>query len=174
MRDLTPWQHPAPFEFHYSETWREATRQQVESGTWELWNDQPRDPDLAAHLIVTRQRGVCLFGTPAQEVLPVVPQADVLASILVDVHASLGDIEASLEYAILNACRTLAFVQGGFVYFKHEGGAWALGAVPRLLKPVVKWVLDAYAADASGPSVDPTALQAFAVWMQQQLPPAEL
>src|SRR5688500_1242555 len=29
-----PWQHPAPYEFHYSEDWRDRTQAHLTSGAW--------------------------------------------------------------------------------------------------------------------------------------------
>src|SRR5206468_9047072 len=45
--DLRPWQHPTPFDFHYSDVWRDALRADPAEA---LSRQGPLDPDLAAHV----------------------------------------------------------------------------------------------------------------------------
>jgi predicted nucleotidyltransferase len=55
-RQLRPWRHPTPFDFHYSESWRQSLTQQLAAG--ELSSHPLTDPDLAGHITVVRARGV--------------------------------------------------------------------------------------------------------------------
>src|SRR5262245_8202997 len=32
--DITPWRHPAPFDLHYSETWREQYQRELAGDAW--------------------------------------------------------------------------------------------------------------------------------------------
>jgi hypothetical protein len=100
-----------------------------------------------------------------------VPRKDLLASVLLDVHAALGALEASPVYGVLNACRTLAYVREGLILSKQEGGLWALAAVPDAVRPAVRAALDAYATRGEDARFPPGALQAFSRWMSQTLPP---
>lgn len=168
--DLEPWKHPAGFSFHYSETWRDETQQQL-SGTWRLWEGHPTDPDLAAHVAVTKRRGIHLHGAPIAQVFPVVPREDLLASVLLDVHGALGALGASPVYGALNACRALAYVREGLLLSKHEGGLWALAAVPDPVRPTVKTALNAYATRDEDARFPAGALPAFSRWARQALPP---
>ena len=83
---LHPWRHPAPYEFHYSEDWRDRTQAHLLNNTWPEAESEPTDPDLAAHVAVTLARGLSLWGPPAAEVFPAVPASDYIASILADFH----------------------------------------------------------------------------------------
>lgn len=166
---LTPWTHPAPFEFHYSEDWRTAVTEVLKTGVWTLWPAGATDHDLAGHVTVTRARGIALWGPAAQEVLPPIPPGDHLASVVSDVREALARITEMPEYAILNACRTLAYLSNGQVLSKREGGEWALGEVPEDIVPMVQQALAAYRATGTV-NWEPGALQTFAQWVGERLP----
>lgn len=148
---LHPWRHPAPFDLHFSETWRDRTRAALTSGEWRTWNDSENcDEDLAGHITVVRQRGICLHGAPIAAVFPVVPAADYLASVLADVLSSDCGLNSVLEapvYVILNACRTYAYLSTGRVLSKDEGGVWALQVLPSQFHVTVRSALSAYRTD---------------------------
>ncbi len=36
LQDLKPWQHPALYDLHYSEHWREDVSRQLEDGRWKM------------------------------------------------------------------------------------------------------------------------------------------
>lgn len=163
QEDLMPWQYPTPFVFHYSEDWREATRQGA------LWSNRPTDPDLAAHVTVIRSRGVCLYGMPVAAVFPEVPRADFLASVLTDVHGALNEIVQTREYAVLNTCRVLAFVHGERVMSKLEGGRWALDTLPAATRGVVQAAVEASVSGTVALFSD-EELQTFADWARGVLP----
>jgi streptomycin 3"-adenylyltransferase len=131
--ELQTWRHPCPYDFHYSEDWRE--RAPAGRGV---------DPDLALHVALTRARGRALFGPPPREVLADARREHVLDSILRDVAESLPQIHAKPAYAVLNACRTLAWLRDGAFRSKEEGGLWALTALPPELTPAVQSALAAY------------------------------
>ncbi|MDB4895546.1 MAG: hypothetical protein JWN15_1808, partial [Firmicutes bacterium] len=59
--ELAVWRHPLPFDFHYSEGWRERFL----AGEWRTLNDGVHaDPELAAHVTILRERGIALYGPP--------------------------------------------------------------------------------------------------------------
>src|SRR5579885_3401193 len=89
--DLSPWQYPTPYQFHYSEQWRERLTADTTSTAWLAWptDQQGTDPDLAAHVTLTRARGIALIGKPPAEVFPEVPSGDYLASITADSEDAL-------------------------------------------------------------------------------------
>src|SRR5262249_47261921 len=82
---LHPWQYPTPFDFHFGEDWRDQTARALADET-ELWTSDPpqTDPDLAAHITITRACGICLVGKPIVVVFPDVPRADYVDSIMED------------------------------------------------------------------------------------------
>ncbi|MEJ7701527.1 MAG: nucleotidyltransferase domain-containing protein [Pyrinomonadaceae bacterium] len=58
QKDLSTWRYPTPFDFHYSEDWREKFERDLADGEWKRWNDiQLFDEDLATHITVTNHRG---------------------------------------------------------------------------------------------------------------------
>ena len=61
---LHPWQYPTPFDFHFSEEWREKTTLELSNGDWQSWDSTEllKDADLAAHVTITRARGIVLVG----------------------------------------------------------------------------------------------------------------
>ena len=148
---LHPWRHPAPFDLHFSEAWRDRTGAALASGEWRTWNDSEScDEDLAGHITVVRQRGVCLHGAPIAAVFPVTPAADYLASVLADVRSPDCGLNSALEapvYVILNACRTYAYLTTGRVLSKDEGGMWALQVLPSQFHATLQSALSAYRTD---------------------------
>lgn len=170
---LSPWQYPTPFEFHISSDWRERFLTVLAGDGWPLWVDETaRDADLAAHITVTHARGVCLYGPAITAVFPVVPALDHLASILADVldpHCGLGEDMPFPVYAILNACRTYAYLQSGAVLSKAEGGAWALTMLPSLHHALIRAALDAYANGTKDLAVPREMLASFSREMSTKI-----
>jgi streptomycin 3"-adenylyltransferase len=146
--DLTPWRSPTPFDFHYGEDWRDTVARDLEDGAWRDWDAaQRRDADLAAHITVIHQRGICLWGAPIAEVFPTVPRDDFIASILGDVLDPKFGLNSDLAhpvYVILNACRTYAYLRTGQFLSKDEADIWALGALPARFHPTLAAALEAY------------------------------
>ncbi|MFN8439718.1 MAG: GNAT family N-acetyltransferase [Caldilineaceae bacterium] len=172
---LQPWQHPTPFDFHYSEAWREKTSQELASGTWQAW--QPNnttvtgDIDLAGHITVINERGIVLAGAAIADVFPAVPPADYRDSILNDVESALAEIEKNPVYTILNTCRTLGWLQDSKIRSKDTGGIWALQHLPTELQPTVRQALETYRSPEVNTSGEFTAqeLQSFATYSLAQL-----
>ncbi len=171
--DLDPWRYPTPFDFHYSEKWRDAYARDLTGAGWRAWNAAQRcDEDLAAHIAVTRRRGVCLYGPPVGEVFPAVPRRDFLASVLADVLSpewGLGSVAKNPVYVVLNACRTLAYLRGGEILSKDEGGVWALQALPGRFHSTLAAALDAYRDSAGDGSLSKEAAAGFAAYMRGEL-----
>lgn len=158
-----PWSYPTPFDLHYSEEWRAKTAEELASGAWRACGGQePRDPDLAAHCTVVLARGVALHGPPPAELLPQVPPADYLDSIVRDVAWAAEQIDDNPVYLVLNYCRVYAYLREGPILSKDEGGGWALRELPEH-RPVVAAALAAYRGE-TGPAaaIDPAGLRRFA------------
>jgi predicted nucleotidyltransferase len=173
LTQLRPWQYPTPFDLHYSEAWRASYTRDLASGAWQAWDaNQQRDPDLAAHITIINQRGICITGAPITEIFPAVPGDDYRASIAADIHDSLASIVTNPVYTILNCCRTYAYVRDGHVLSKEEGGNWAIQALPADFRATVTTALAAYRSDTGYQSFDTQMLDAFATYMRQVLAPA--
>ncbi len=171
--DLAPWRYPTPFDFHYSEDWREAYVRDLDGDGWKGWNAVRRcDEDLAAHITITRRRGVCLYGPPVGEVFPAVPRRDYLASVLGDVLSPEFGLDAVANnpvYVVLNACRTLAYLRTGEIQSKGEGGVWALQALPGRFQPTLAAALAAYRDSAGDGGLSKEAAAEFAAYMRGEL-----
>jgi streptomycin 3"-adenylyltransferase len=168
--DLRPWRHPAPFDLHYSEMWRAGYERDLAGEGWRTWNDTQRyDPDLAAHVTIVSHRGIGLAGAPIADVFPAVPRRDYLASAIEDVLGALGTIADEPAYAILNACRTQAYLHDGAIRSKAEGGEWALRELPPEHRPPVAMALALYSGERPVMSVDPALLEDFAEYMRAAL-----
>ncbi|MEO3807445.1 DUF4111 domain-containing protein [Sphaerisporangium sp. B11E5] len=169
-RQAATHEHPRPYEVHYSAAWTER----ILSGLVD-YAEQRHDPDLTAHIAVTRGRGVTLLGAPPQEVFAPVPDHDYLAAALEDLEWALKDdrLLSSPYYGVLNACRVLAMLEGasGLVLSKEEGAAWALERLPERHRPLVKQALACYRSgrtvslaerETDGHAWDDKELRAFA------------
>ncbi|AIF69919.1 hypothetical protein PAP_07650 [Palaeococcus pacificus DY20341] len=129
--------YPIPFEFHYSEWFREAyERGEIPFESGEL------DPDLSAHLKVLKERGVALSGKPIEEVFGEVTDEHFIKALLYDVKD-----EASLnppEYLVLNICRMLYYLREKKIASKVEGGTWALKNLPMRFRRTIEKALLRY------------------------------
>lgn len=106
------------------------------------------DPDLAAHLNVVYQRGICWNGAPVRDIFAPVPREAYLKSILNDAEWSDDDA----MYHVLNRCRTLGYLRTGSVMSKHEGAVWALENLGEKFRPVIREALDCYESDRDMPA----------------------
>ncbi len=142
--DLHQWQHPMPYEFHYSEGHRRMYQNALgESDFWQSQSTQT-DPDLAAHFVITRERGIALVGKPPREVLPEVPVDDYIDSILGDFDDAAAQIQSAPVYGVLNLCRVYWFLQKNAIASKDEAGAWAVSTLPEAYRSVVVQALREY------------------------------
>ncbi|GAB3832186.1 aminoglycoside adenylyltransferase domain-containing protein [Kribbella italica] len=123
------------FEVHYSAYWTEKILAGEYAGPG-------RDPDLAAHVSVVRQRGVVVSGRPAVDVFGEVSDEDYLGAI----EADLRDVDLVAEpyYGVLNACRVLMVRESSQVVSKEEGGEWGIRSLPDEHRPVVEQALRCY------------------------------
>ncbi|GAA0612750.1 DUF4111 domain-containing protein [Virgibacillus siamensis] len=137
---LTHWQHPCPFDFHYSEYWREYYESEsrffsVQSGT---------DPDLAAHIMIINHRGCCLEGRPISDVFPVIPYSDYIDSIMGDFRECQDNMVEDPIYCSLNLIRVYLYLKDRKIFSKLEAGNWALESLPDDTKGILKKVISSY------------------------------
>lgn len=127
QEQLTPWQHPTPYDFHFSEAHRSHFVQSLADESWRSWNDSTAtDGDLAGHITVLNQRGICVYGEQIEHIFPQVPATDYAASIVADFFWAQDYLEENPTYFVLNTCRVLAFLQEERILSKDEGGVWGL------------------------------------------------
>lgn len=151
--------HPAPYELHYSKAYRESYLADLSETCRRM---QGVDPDLAAHVTVTRARGFALCGEPVEAVFAPVRPEDYLDSILSDVEDVVQGILRDPVYFTLNLCRVLAYVQEGLILSKEQGGEWACSRYPQE-RVFVEAALETYRYDQPVP--DGMELEAFGLRM---------
>lgn len=168
--EIHPFQHPLPFDLHYSESWREQMSTDLASGQWQHWNDHKRrDSDLAAHLMITNARGIVFYGRPIAGVLPAVPSEDYANSIIGDYKYGRGRRQQKPMYFILNACRVLAYLNEKKIVSKDEGGVYGLAMFPTEFHPLLQQALDIYRGLQPMTPFDEDLLDRFALWMDQHM-----
>ncbi|HEX4204732.1 MAG TPA: aminoglycoside adenylyltransferase domain-containing protein [Ktedonobacteraceae bacterium] len=169
LSGLHPFEHPLLYDLHYSETWRQQNEREMRDGTWQHWNaERRRDPDLTAHLMIIRHRGIALCGKPVQEVFPVVPAKDYTHSILGDYREAREGRMSNPIYFVLNACRVAAYLSEGHVYSKDEGGIYGLEAFPAEFHALINQALQLYRGLSPAISLDERMLDGFAAFLDQQ------
>ena len=168
-KQLANWQHPTPYDMHYSESWRSRYQSCLEQRNLDLWSTSENyDGDLAAHITITRQRGICLWGQPILQTFPMVPKEDYVQSIVSDFHWANERITENPVYNVLNACRVLAYLQEGLICSKEEGGDWTLDRLPLELQTFVSTSLRVYRGQDDAP-IDPRELDRFTRYMDEQI-----
>jgi predicted nucleotidyltransferase len=146
---LREWRHPAPFEFHYSESFRER----FAAGEVEPW-DGTTNRDLAAHVAVLRESGVALTGPPPRKLFPLVPDEDLRDALLYELEWTLrGDIwliPGAIRNSVLTRARMWATLATGELHSKKTGAEWALSLLPDELRPVLEHARDLHTGAVEG------------------------
>lgn len=156
--------YPTPYELHFSPD----NRQAFENESVDLTSEKT-DPDLAAHFVITKERGICLYGEPITRIFPGVPREHFLDSLLRDAEWSYArimqssDDEISLPtYGVLNFCRVLALIKVGLITSKLEGGTWALKNLPKEYGPLIEECMKEKAQSGSGKGFKASLAKKFA------------
>ncbi len=167
---ISPWRYPTPYDFHYSEDWREKIKNEMSGEQWKEWNDTVRtDPDLAAHITVTLHRGIVLYGRPINDVFPPVPEEHYIDSIVKDFEWGKDRLEQYPANFILNSFRVCAFLGGNRIYSKEEAGAWALSSLGDDFRELVSRALEVYRGQRKQERFDNTKMARFAEYMTERI-----
>jgi streptomycin 3"-adenylyltransferase len=164
--DLRPWQHPTPFDFHYSDVWRDALRADLAEA---LGRQRGADPDLAAHVMVVRERGVALEGPPPAEVFPEVPWDDYVDSLLRDLGWARSMDKPWPVYCVLSPARIWATLATGEIQSKDSGAAWALDRIRPDLRPVLAAALARYRGESAAFEVDDPELERYGAYVETEV-----
>lgn len=136
--------YPTPFDLHFSKLhldwYRNNPGEYIEKmkGT---------DPDLAAHFVIIKNRGITLYGEPIKALFGEIPPEAYLDSIKKDVAEAQTDIIDNPVYIILNLCRVLAYVQDKLVLSKKEGGEWGIKKVDSHFGGLISEALECYCTE---------------------------
>jgi streptomycin 3"-adenylyltransferase len=163
-KEVQNFRYPTPFLLHYSDFHKKRYLEIPEyiCGGFE-------DPDLAAHIVITRARGKSIFGKPINQVFSPVPREYYLDSITSDVKDAKEHIIESPVSCVLNLCRVLAFIRSGLVCSKKEGGKWAVDNLPHRYKYTVDLALKNYEDSCAVFDYNSTELLDFAHYMLSKI-----
>uniref|UniRef100_UPI002899FA28 aminoglycoside adenylyltransferase domain-containing protein n=1 Tax=Lachnoclostridium sp. TaxID=2028282 RepID=UPI002899FA28 len=134
LNDLTPWKYPTPCQYHYSDAWTEHYKKLLTGdikGSF-IVDEDFCDADIACHVHLTNQSGICIYGKPIGEVFPVVPEDDFWNSISNDVNEYEFGAYNPRYFAsnILILGRILSYKIEKIILSKYDGGIWARNYVP--------------------------------------------
>jgi hypothetical protein len=145
IEQLKNWEHPCPFDFHYSEFWRERYEDDLSKKSYQYINGEVMsDVDLAAHITIITHRGICLEGEPIDDVFPLVPSSHFISSIMGDFQDCLENIEEDPIYCSLNLIRVLWYLKDGVISSKQEAGTWGLLSLPKEMTIIIQKVVKSY------------------------------
>jgi predicted nucleotidyltransferase len=159
-------QHPMPFELHVGDG---GSLVEMREGRFD-YTANHTDADLAAHIMVTRARGVALFGPPPSQVFAPVAWSHYLDALETDLDWALERLAEDPVYFVLNACRVLQIDALGedTVMSKAEGAAWGRDHLPEQYRPLIGAALAHYLSDEPEGTVvlDAAALEKFAAFVR--------
>lgn len=160
-----PFVYPTPFELHFSPSHLDRWNADPEEY---IRNFNGLDRDIAAHVMILRNRGVVLSGSPIRETFGEVRQEDYFSSILHDIENAKEDILHDPMYVILNLCRVLAYRKNGAILSKEEGGQWGLSNLPETYRSLLAAALSQYRGN-SVPSYGRNLSEDFASFMLRKI-----
>ncbi len=147
-KDLIPWKHPGICQFHYSDYHTEQYRKLLsgELDEYYIADHDFEDPDIACHVKLTRQCGICLYGKPIQEVFPTVPEKDFLSSICNEIEEYDFDAYKPRYFAsnVLILGRVLSYLEEDYILSKYEAGIWAQTHVPEKYRYIIEDALNVW------------------------------
>ena len=136
--------YPTPFDLHFSNmhlNWYKS------NPTEYIEKMNGTDHDLAAHFVITKNRGIVLYGKPINDVFGEIPSEAYLDSIKSDIIGSQDEVIENSIYIILNLCRVLAYVQDRLVLSKKEGAEWGTKNIDDKYQGLIKEALVCYTSD---------------------------
>lgn len=136
--------YPTPFDLHFSVmhlNWYKSNPEEY------IEKMNGTDPDLAAHFVITKNRGIVLYGKAISEVFGDIPIEAYLDSIKRDIMGAEAEIITNPIYIILNLCRVSAYVQDRLVLSKREGGEWGLKNIDGKYQGLIQEALICYTSD---------------------------
>lgn len=160
-----PFVYPTPFELHFSLAHLEWYCKDPLDYVLKM---NGTDKDLAAHMMITYHRGLCLYGEEIKSVFEEVSKEAYFDSIWYDIEHSEEDIIENPVYITLNLCRVLAYKKEKLIISKKEGGKWGLMNVPENYCKLIQQALDEYVS-ARPMKLDEKVAVEYAEYMIKQI-----
>lgn len=163
-QELKPWTHPSPFQFHFSEYWREKYEQVRVENNVSFWayENPYTDGDLACHISLINQCGICIYGEPIANVFPQVPERDFWNSISSDLDHYRNLRAELLVTGVLTLVRVWSYKVNNEILSKAQAGEWAVRQLPAEYRPIMNNAIDAYYGQAEPQIHHADKLEAFA------------
>lgn len=141
INDLNPWTYPTPCQFHYSDTCTEHYKNLLNGSIKNSFivDEDFWDTDIACHVHLTNQSGICIYGKPVKDVFPVIPEKDFWDSISNNITEYNFETNNPRYFAsnILILGRILSYKKEKRILSKYEGGIWTLHYVPEKLRYII-------------------------------------
>jgi predicted nucleotidyltransferase len=142
--EIRPWRYPPPFDFHYSELWRDR----FESEELEPWTELT-NRDLASALTMVLLGDEPLAGPHPAQVFDPVPRGDYIDAILRDI----GTVDEYLPWDTRNVVLTLPRIWSAVateaVHSKEGAADWALPRLPEEHRAVLERARAAYRGEGA-------------------------
>jgi len=161
-RYLNSFEYPTPFELHYFHPNYLLDENYICGG------NGLKDPDLAAHLMVTYHRGIQLYGPEVKMIFQPIDKQLYIQSISYDIGDAPIKIVENPVYFTLNLCRVMYFLKDGIVSSKKEGGEWGVLHFMNDNQTIVKQCLNVYTGLTKEINVSNDELILFANWMIEE------
>lgn len=145
INDLNPWKYPTPCQFHYSDYWTEHYEKLLSGGNTEsfLIDEDFCDADIACHIQLINQSGICVYGKPIHDVFPMIPEHDFWDSISKDMDEYDFQAYKPRYFAsnILILGRILSYKKEKRILSKYDGGIWTRKFVPERFRYIIDHAL---------------------------------
>jgi streptomycin 3"-adenylyltransferase len=151
---------------HYGDDWRNDLLADLKAT---LARQNESNADLAAHLFVTRARGVVLAGENPQSALPVVPWLDYVDSLLRDLEWSFESDRPGPVYRVLSPARIWATLATRGLHSKETGASWALEELRGDLYQLLLGALARYRGEAADFEVDDERLSRYRAYVEAEV-----
>lgn len=140
--EIRPWRYPPPFDFHYSELWRDR----FERGDLEPWRSGT-NPDLASAITMVLLGDRPLVGPRPADVFDPVPRADYVDAILRDTETVDEYLPWDTRNVVLTLPRIWSAIATDDVHSKESAALWALERIPEEHRAVLERAVSAYRGD---------------------------
>ncbi|GCE24088.1 aminoglycoside adenylyltransferase domain-containing protein [Dictyobacter kobayashii] len=158
-----------PIELHYDETVRQHYQSALHSEDQQQWSDQAQSNNqLILDLSSLHHYGVCLYGQPIAETIPVIPDTifrTALIQYLQEIQAR--PLQDPITF-VLDASRGMAYLRDGSFLSKRDGGTWGLNQLPEQYHPLLQQVLAIYQGERLGRPVGRASLESFATLLKDE------
>lgn len=142
IKDLSPWHYPTVCQFHYSDYHTENYVKLLngEINDYFIVDNDFEDSDIACHVKLTAQCGICVHGKPITEVFPDIPERDFIDSICSDIDGYDFNAYEPRYFTsnILILGRILSYFKNGYILSKYEAGLWTAQYVPDKYRYIIE------------------------------------